>query len=309
MGAAADAGVADQTVRAHGDAVADHHVAHQHGVDVEGDVLAALQISTDIQAGGIEQGDAGAHQRFRADPLIDPFQARQLHPVVDAVHFPGVAGLLGNHLHARVHGHGDQVGEVVFALGVAVGESRQAVVQEAAGAGENAGIDFADRFFVVAGVFLLHHPPYLAVAVANHTAVAGGVIQSQGHQRQALVVHAGDEVTQGLRLDQRHVAVQHQHHVFFQVRQGLRHGVAGAELFGLLRPLQPRTGHRLADGIAAVTVNQHGVVRIEGAGGVHHVLHHGAPGNRVEYLGEIRFHAGSLARRENHYRQIHAPLP
>ena len=123
MGAAADAGVADQTVRAHGDAVADHHVAHQHGVDVEGDVLAALQISTDIQAGGIEQGDAGAHQRFCADPLIDPFQARQLHPVVDAVHFPGVAGLLGDHLHARVHGHGDQVGEVVFTLGVLL-ESR-----------------------------------------------------------------------------------------------------------------------------------------------------------------------------------------
>jgi hypothetical protein len=77
----------------------------------------------------------------------------------------------------------------------------------------------------------------LAFGIAQHAAVAGRVIDLGDQHRQAARLR--QQVAQGLRADQRHVAVQHQHlRGVRHLRHRLRHRVAGAQLLCLLGPLQ-----------------------------------------------------------------------
>ena len=71
----------------------------------------------------------------------------------------------------------------------------------------------------------------IAPLFAHDAAVAGRVVHVHRQDRQLVDAGGGDQALQRRGIGQRHVAVQHQRrHRVVQMRRGLRHRVAGAEL-------------------------------------------------------------------------------
>jgi hypothetical protein len=61
----------------------------------------------------------------------------------------------GNDRQALGHGQGDDVGQVVLALGIAVAQGRQPARQRVGGRDEDAGVDLADRTLGIVGILFL----------------------------------------------------------------------------------------------------------------------------------------------------------
>lgn len=142
-------------------------------------------------------------------------------------------------------------------------------------------------------------------ACADDAPVAAGVGQLDGEQRQLFGSGLGQQALQGRRLDQRHIAVEHQHPLGLDERQGLGQGVAGAELLLLQDEIQVGSGQALAHRIGAVADHHVDALRIQRAGGVDDVAEHGLAGHRMQDLGQRRAHARALAGGENDDFQTH----
>ncbi|MNF78443.1 hypothetical protein D3C84_606280 [compost metagenome] len=222
-------------------------------------------------------------------------QFGELDAVVGALHFHGVMGLLGGHHQAVGHGHGDDVGEVVLALGVVVGQAPQPVGQALARHGENAGIAFADGALLGGRVLVFDDGLHHARRVANNAAVAGRVDQVHGEQGELVVLHLLQQALQGLHFDQRYVAIEDQYALGTEMRQRLGDGVAGAQLFGLQHKAEVIRGQPLAYRLGAMTYDDVDALGGELAGGVNDVAEHGLAGHRMQHLGQGRTHASALA--------------
>ncbi|MCY1308274.1 hypothetical protein D9M70_582680 [compost metagenome] len=96
-------------------------------------------------------------------------------------------------------------------------------------------------------------------------------------------------------MDQRHIAVEDQHALGGERRQGLGHGVAGTQLLGLEDEVQVIGGQTLAHRFGTVADHHVDALRIELASGIYDVAEHGLAGHRVQYLGQSRAHARALA--------------
>ncbi len=116
-----------------------------------------------------------------------------------------------------------------------------------------------------------------------------------------------EEGTQGIDLDQRHVAVQDEHALAAaEVGYRLLQRMAGAELWRLLHPedvvaLGEGRGHPLA----AVAVDDHGARRRQCGGGIEDVGQQRPTGEGVQDLRQGRLHAGTLTRGEDHDAELH----
>ena len=144
-----------------------------------------------------------------------------------------LSGWRGHHRHALGHGHGDDVGQVVLALRVVVLQRGDPALQRRGGRGHHAGVDLADARAAPALASLCSTMPRtLAGSVAQDAAVAGGVGQFDGQQRQLLAAAGAGQRGGGVGADQRHVAVEDQRgrRAVVQRRHGLLDGMAGAEL-------------------------------------------------------------------------------
>ncbi|MCY1534722.1 hypothetical protein D9M68_701040 [compost metagenome] len=111
----------DHAVRADLDAIFDHHATFEDHVDIDQHIAANGDVATQVEARRIAQGHPLGHQAAGGTLLVVAFQFGQLDTVVGALHFHGVQGLLGRHHQAVGHRHGDHVGQVILALGIAVG--------------------------------------------------------------------------------------------------------------------------------------------------------------------------------------------
>ena len=87
-----------------------------------------------------------------------------------------------NDLMTFLMGHRDNIGDVVFALGVIVGELRQPAFQVRAVSNQNPGIDFLNLALSFAGVFMLNDTCHLAIFTRD-TPITGWIIQL--HRQQA----------------------------------------------------------------------------------------------------------------------------
>ena len=67
------------------------HAAAQHRVDIDEHVAADLDVAADVDAGGIGESGAGEHQFVGSLAPVQAFDLRELHLVVDAHDFRGVA--------------------------------------------------------------------------------------------------------------------------------------------------------------------------------------------------------------------------
>ncbi|MNM74023.1 hypothetical protein D3C81_857720 [compost metagenome] len=232
-------------------------------------------------------------------------QLGELAAIVGALHFHGVLRLRGGHRQAVGHRHGDHVGQVVLALGVAVGQPAHPLGHARAGHGEDAGVALADRALLGGRVLLLDDGADLPLGVANDPAIAGGIGQLHGEQGQLRRAGVGQQALEGRRLDQRHVAVQHQHLLGTDERQRLGDRVAGAELLLLEDEIQVVGRQALAHRFGAVADDHMDALRLQRPGGVDDMAEHGLAGDRMQDLGQRRAHAGALTGGEDDDFQTH----
>ena len=108
-----------------------------------------------------------------------PLGQRQLPAVVDALHLLGVVDGEGVDAVAGVVEDGDDVGQVVLALGVVGRDPPQGRAEQVAPEAVDGGVDLLDGPLLRGGVGLLDHPGDQPVLVADQPAVAGGL----GHVR------------------------------------------------------------------------------------------------------------------------------
>ena len=195
----------------------------------------------------------------------------------------------------------NDIGDVIFALRIVVGELRQPALQIAAVGDQDAGIDFGDLQLIGRGVFLLDNADDGAV-FAYDAPVAAGIVQHHRQQADAAFRFGVAQTLQRLLRDQRHVAVKHQDiFVVSECGGGLLHCVAGAELFRLQHPVERRLGQRGLQPVAAVTIHQMNMARAEAGCGVDHVLNHGFACKGMQNFGQIGIHTGSLAGSKDHH--------
>jgi hypothetical protein len=142
------------------------------------------------------------------------------------------------------------------------------------GRGHHAGVDLADlalrgrRVLVLDDAQHPRRPPH-----RDDAAVAGGVGQLDGQQRQALPGAVVDQVARRGPLHQRHVAIEDQGGALVvQLRQRLLHRVAGAELRHLAREGEMRRGDGAFDFLRALAVITTMPSALQFAGGLQDVL-------------------------------------
>ena len=171
---------------------ADHGVgadtggAAQAGAGLDAGVGVDLDRGVDPGRGGVDDGDAGQHvgleqaaaglglDRGEVDPVVDPHRHRE------------VVGEMGGDRVAGLAQGREDVGQVVLALGVVVGEAGQGGGQRRRVEGVGAGVDLADRQLRgvgVAGGFGLDHALDLARGGADDAAVGGGVVELDRQHR------------------------------------------------------------------------------------------------------------------------------
>src|SRR5690606_15714990 len=141
-GAGAKHGILDHAVRADLHVVLDDDLAFEDHVDVDQHVATHTGLAAQVETRRIDQRHALGHQPARGTALVVALQLGELDAVVGAQYFHLVGGLYGGDAQAVGHGHGDHVGQVVLALGVAVGQPPQPVAQAVARYGEDAGVAF-----------------------------------------------------------------------------------------------------------------------------------------------------------------------
>ena len=114
--------VADAAERADADFVAELDEAFEDHVDVDLDVAPDAHVAADVEAHGIGETDAGRGERRRAKALVEPLERRELPRVVRAEHFLRVRALRRFGRLAFLVRLREDVGEVVLALRVLVGQ-------------------------------------------------------------------------------------------------------------------------------------------------------------------------------------------
>ncbi|MNE25192.1 hypothetical protein D3C80_1185140 [compost metagenome] len=238
-----------------------------------------------------------------------PFKFGKLLAVIGALHFHGVVRLLGGHHQTIAHGHGNDVGQVVLALGVVIGKSAHPVAETGKRQRQNAGIAFGDLAFGFVGIFLFDDGRHFTCVITNDAAVTGRVIQFDGQQAQLLRPHLLEQALQGVDLDQRHIAVEHQHGVGLNERHGLSNGVAGTQLFILQDEVQVIRRQAFAHRIGTMTDHDVNALWIKLPGAVDNMAEHGVAGNRVQNFRQSRTHTRALASSENNDFKRHDWLP
>ena len=109
----------------------------------------------------------------------------------------------------------------------------------------------------------------------------------------------GQQALQGFHFNQRHIAVQHQHGVSGQRRDGLGDGMAGAQLLVLQDEVEVVCCQAFTDQLGTMADDHMNTLRLELARAVDNMAEHGIAGNRVQHFRQCRTHASALACGEN----------
>ena len=156
---------------------------------------------------------------------------------------------------------------------------------------QDAGVYFVDILLLGGGIFLLYNRLNLPLVVTDNPAITVGVVHIHGQQGQVAVVQVTDHGFQGIFSGQRNIAIEYQYPgVIRQVRQGLGHGMAGTQLFGLEHPVHRVVMQRRPYLVRAMADHCVNFLRAQLLCGVDHMVQHGLAGYRVQYLRQGGFH-------------------
>ena len=299
--AGAELDVLQPAERADAHAVMQHHAALQHHVDVDFDIRADADRAAHIQPRRIGQAHALAHQRLGLAPLEAALEHGKLQRVVGAVGLAPAQAAGGHRRPAFGRGHGEDVGQVILALGVVVAQPGQPPAQIGGGGADHAGVDARHRALDLVGVLLFNDGLYAAGGIGQHAAVAGRIVESFGQHRGALA-GGRQQVVQGRFGDQRHVGVQHQHPgIIRNAGHGLLHGMAGAELLRLFGPVQIRlVGEFGAHLRATVAVHHVDAGGAQASGALDDMTEHRPAGDALQHLRARGLHPLAFAGGQDH---------
>ena len=260
----------------------------------------------------ISQPDTADQQLIGHVALMHALQFRQLHLAVDPQHFPFVIGVRGAHGHSLGDRQGNDIGQIIFTLGVVIRQPGQPVGEAGRGNRHDAGIDLANRLLRGARILLFDDPLHVPGSIANDTSVAGRVGQFHGQDRQAILARM-QQTLQGGGLGQRHVAIENQR-LSRAVQDGQRLGkrMPGTQLRLLHGPrnigrIEGRPHH-----FAAMAENHDQPDWSERTRGIDHMLGQRLAGDRVQHLGQIGMHPLALTGGEDddlyrHFSHIRTP--
>ena len=193
----------------------------------------------------------------------------------------------------------DNVGQVIFALRVISVQRIQPAGQLRIGQHENPSVDFLHRFLFGRCVFFFHNRHHLVLRIADNAAVARRVGQDVGQQAD-FVARLFEQLLQGGRVNQRHVAIQYQRPPRVgNVRQCGFQCVPRAQLFRLLHPADIFVRHLLHDQIFAVPHHHMNACRLQTFRGVNHVFQHRFAADGMQHFGLVGIHARAFAGRKN----------
>ena len=239
-------------------------------------------------------GHAGGEEGLALDLLKQGLGLGELGLGVHA-HHGVLAGHDGAGRSAMLAREGHDIGQIVFALGVVVGDAGQQVEQQAGGRGHDAGVAGGERQDLGRGLLGLGDGGQ-DVAVNDQTAIGARVA--------GLEANDGDPAPAEHRLDvggpqQGHVAVGDDHLSVEVGEQALSraHGVTGAQrrvLDGDGGGAQPLLDMG-ADLGRVVSDDHDDALTAQTLGGVDGVVQHGAVADAVQHLGQRRLHARALA--------------
>ncbi len=303
LAARRQADVAQTAERPDSHAIAQHHLTFQHDIDIDRDIAPDRHHTALIEAARIRQSNPMQTQRMGCTLLVMPFQPRQLPWIVGPLDLDRIRADHERRRPMFTGSHGEDIGEVILALGIAIAQRRQPDAQGSHIDRHDAGIDGPHRALIRTGIAILDDRRNPSLTVANHPTVAGRIRRFAGQHRQ----RAGrlQQRVQRLRPDQRHITVEHQHPpVFRQPGQTLHHRMAGAQALGLLDPgdvLLPRERrpHRLP------TMPEHHVdgIRSQRPSAVDDMPQHRPTCDRLQHLRQGGAHPLAFACRKHDHHQ------
>ena len=124
---------------------ADRGRAAQAGAGLDAGVGGDLDAGVDPGRAGVDDGDAGEHVRLEQAAAGLGLDRGEVGPVVDPHRHREVVGEVGGDRVAGLAQGREDVGQVVLALGVVVGEPGERGGQRRRVEGVGAGVDLADR--------------------------------------------------------------------------------------------------------------------------------------------------------------------
>src|SRR5690606_18309825 len=207
----ANTAVDDDAVGLNRYTIAQYNITFKYAVDINHHIAANLQITTAVEPGRVQEGCTGDHQFTGFLPLIKPLQCSLLLTVVDTFHFFHRTRLFYLNAHAALAGEGDDVRQIVFALGIIVAQLGQPLLQVLRFYRHDAGIDFVDPPLFFIGILVLDDGCNRTTGIAQDTTVTRRIGKVHSQQPHLLVVHMGDQFVQGFGAGQRYVAIKNQH--------------------------------------------------------------------------------------------------
>ena len=287
--------VLDPAERADAHAVAEFDIALEHHVDIDLDIAPHPHRAADVDARRIGHPRTIGAQGLYLAQLEGALQSRQLPRIVRAFGFKRIGDDHDLRRRIFVRRRGEHVGEVVLALRVVVAQVFQPALERGGICGDHAGVDQADAALVLVGILLFDDRGHAALGVAQDAAVTGWIRQvGREHGQPARCI---EQALQRMRGDQWHIAIEHEHAgIVGHAGHRLLHGMAGAELLRLLRPLQvglvrERGAHRLA----TMPVDHMDALRRQRARGVDGVRQHRSACHLLQHLRQCGFHSLALA--------------
>ena len=202
-------------------------------------------------------------------------------------------------------GHGHQVGEIVLALGIVVGDLGQQGTQQISFNGDNTRIAKPYLFFFIRRINFFPNAGDIALIVKEQPAITSRIRGGKGKDDKIgpLLFARLNEALERLAADQGHIAVKNEHRALKmrKLRQGLHDRVRRAQ------PLFLRNRNRAGQPALCFCLNlrrirrghHHGGIGFECCGGIQNMTQHRAPGDGMQHLRPARLHAGAEPGSEN----------
>ena len=278
----------DARARAHADA------GSEPDIGLERRARRDARVMVEEHGRGRGHGDAVPHQGVPSPVLPDGLRLGQFGHGVDAEHVGGRC-LDGANRQVPRAGDLDRIGQVEFALGIVVADGGQQFGDMGPRKGHEPAIAQADPALVGACILVFADRGQLAVGF-DQPAVAGRIVGPEADD---------DEVRAGRKFRARpaqrfgrhegRVAEQDEHIVeaLPDGRQRGRHRVGGAEPLPLDEEPHPGPvrAQPLADPVAAMPDDHGQAPAARGARAGRHMGDHRQAGDRMQHLGQVRFHA------------------
>ena len=291
-----DTAVADDTVGTYGDIISDLAIPFDDDVYVNEDILADLQLTTQVKAARVGQGNTLPHQRSGLCQLVISLQLGQLGQVVHTFYFHDGGGVDGLDRDPRTDGMSDNVRQQVFLLGVIVSQQPEPLLQQVGPRHHHAGIDLTQQFLPVISVTLLDDSHNLTVIAPHYTPVTGRLINLCAKQAETGIPGRIHQRRQGLCADQRHIAIEHDDAMGGgDGIDDLHDGMAGAQLLRLLHPAGVKPFMGSAHLLGLVPMDDIDFLAGQPGGSGIHMRQQGFPCQLVHYLGSGRAHTLALS--------------